>query len=177
MFVGKTIAILSIVLGGGGNGTTIPQPDGIVFGHLIDSGNVVGQFDDYVILARVDSQDEPIAVYRMGDLPAAGNSFVLHLPHRLKTGSANPSPVGPLAGETARLFVIKDRGEEVLVSEIAIPASGKTLKMDLQLSKGDASSQTGSRRGLCGSVGMIGYSWMALGLALMRTARRRQLSA
>jgi len=185
MFVAKTVTILSIILGVGGSGTTIPQPDGIVFGNIIDGGKVVGQLDDYVVLARVDSQDAPIAVYRMGDLPAAGDSFVLHLPHTLKVGTANPKPASPLTGDTARLFVIKNRGQEVLVAEIAIPASGKTLKMDLQASgidaaaerSGNGSSQTGSRGGLCGSAGMIGFSWMAMGLALMRTARRRQLRA
>lgn len=185
MFVAKTMAILPIILGVGSSGTTIPQPDGIVFGHLIDNGKIVGQLEDYIIVARVDSRDEPIAVYRMGDLPAAGASFVLHLPHRLKTGGAAPQPVRPLAGETARLFVIKGRGEEVLVGEIAIPASGKALAMDLDVSQidavaarsGDASAQNAPSGGLCGSIGIIGFSWMAMGLALMRTGRRRRVRA
>ena len=64
-------AFALIFFAAGGAYGAIPQPDGIVFGTVRVDGASVDNGRDFVVLARVEGFEAPIAVYRMGDLPAA----------------------------------------------------------------------------------------------------------
>ena len=128
--------------------------------------------------------------FRLKRHPAAGTDQLhRHASHRpphqpavvplsgdQREGDLKRTPVGQ--GAEAAVRIVKRGGEEVQAAEIVIPASGKALQLDLhvtsdELLPGRGSGQTGALGGLCGSVGLISFAWMAMGLALMRTTRRR----
>lgn len=182
MLLGKATVLALIIVPADSRQSAIPQPDGIVFGTVYVDGVPVGESEDCVVVARVAGHEQPIAVYRMGDLPAAGNAYVLHLPHRLRSDGVTPDPSTPLPDTLARIYVIHNRGDEMLAGQVAVPASGKTTQMDLRVSVSDLAAEravggSGSGGsgggGLCGTVGMISLVWITLGLASMKLANRQ----
>lgn len=183
MLLGKATILALIIVTADGSQSVIPQPDGIVFGTVYVDGVPVGQNGDYVVLARVDGHGQPVAVYRMGDLPAAGDRYVLHLPHRLQFDGVTPDPGTPTPDTIARIYVIQNRSDEVLAGQVAVPASGKTTQLDLRVSAPDLAAERAAgglesggcgSGGLCGTMGMINLVWITLGLASMKLANRQR---
>lgn len=179
----KTIAFALTLFATAGADGAIPQPDGIVFGTVRVDGVSVDKAREFVVLARVEGFDAPIAVYRMGDLPAAGDHYVLHLPHRLQLDGTTPDSTTSPVNVIARVLVIADGGGEVFAGEVAIPRSGKVTQMDLNVSNGDltaartlgASGSGGcGAGGLCGAMGMMNLAWIMAGLVSMKVANRRR---
>lgn len=178
-----TMATL-ILLAGGTADPTIPMPDGIVYGTLTVDGEAVGPGSDYVVLARVDGIEAPVVVYRMGDLPAAGDNYLLRFPHRVESDGATPDPTTPPAGSSAELLVAKSGGPETHVGTVPVPASGEVVRMDVRPSASDAlagrnlnSAVPASGCGggaLCGTMGLISQGWIALGLMCMKASTRRR---
>jgi hypothetical protein len=152
---------------------TIPQPDGIIFGTLFDSRAADG--DDRVVFARIEGVDHPVAVYRMGDLPAAGNLYSLHIPYRLHDDGHSPTPDSPSSGTKAYLFVANNSGPEVFVGDVLVPKSGEAVRFDVVVpaDAGANSPLTQGRGALCGVFGFIPAALMMLGLISMRTISRR----
>ena len=157
----------------------IAQPDAIVYGALRVDGEVAGPGDDHIIVARVAGMAAPVSVYRMGDNPAAGDRYVLHIPHAVREDGRTPSPATPKAGALAEIHVINSAsGNEVHAGNVAVPASGKTTQLDLSVSSKDlhagyalndsSSNGCGSGSGMCGSVGVIPALVMLCGLVQMK---------
>lgn len=152
---------------------TIPQPDGIVFGTMYDGYAADG--DQRVILAKLDGVEHPVAVYRMGDLPAAGDLYALHIPYRLMDDGTTPTPETPSSGAKAYLFVVKKDGSEVLVGDVFVPKSGEAVRFDVVVPQGAGANSpfTRGRGALCGVLGFLPGAFMLLGLISMRTISRR----
>ena len=176
-------AFALIFFAAGGAYGAIPQPDGIVFGTVRVDGASVDKGRDFVVLARAEGFEAPIAVYRMGDLPAAGDHYVLHLPHSLQLDGTTPDSTTPPANAIARVLVIEDGGSEVFAGEVPIPRSGKVTQMNLNVSAGDlaaartlgASGVGGcGAGGLCGAMGMMNLAWIMVGLVSMKAANGRR---
>ncbi|UCE61455.1 MAG: hypothetical protein JSU63_06840 [Phycisphaerales bacterium] len=161
----------------------ISQPDAIVYGTLRIDGEVVGASGAYTVIARVGGADAPVAVYRMGDHPAAGHRYVLHFPHAVQTDGKTPSTDSPQEGALAEVYVMDNTdGNEVLAGSIKVPASGKAQQLDLLVAGKDLdagyalnnSSANGcsAEGGTCGAVGAICPLLMLCGLVRMRLRYR-----
>jgi len=157
----------------------IAQPDAIVYGTLRIDGEVASAIEAYTVVARVGGIGDPVSVYRMGDNPAAGDRYVLHIPHAVQADGRMPSTSTPQAGALADIYVIDNtNGNEVHAGSVEVPASGKTLQLDLAVSSQDLyagyalnnSSGNGcsSGGGTCGAVGVISPLLMLCGLVRMR---------
>lgn len=161
----------------------IAQPDAIVYGALRIDGEVASAIEAYTIVARVEGFEDPVSVYRMGDNPAAGDRYVLHIPHAVQADGRTPSAGTPKAGALAKIYVIDGNGAEMHAGDVEIPASGKTQQLDLSVSSRDpyaghalnnsSGNGCGSGGGMCGAVGVISPLLMLCGLVRMRLRFRR----
>ncbi len=159
----------------------IPRPDAIVFGELRIAGELITATDSYTIVARVAGFEDPVAVYRMGDNPTAGDRYILHIPQALQPDGKTASAETPMAGAQAEIYVTGASGNPVRAGDVEIPASGEVRQLDLYLSSADENAgrvlndENGSScgAGTCGAVGSISPILLLCGLVQMRTRRRR----
>lgn len=161
----------------------IAQPDGIVYGALHIDGQVARATEGYTIMARVDGLEDPVSVYRMGNNPAAGDRYVLHIPHAVQADGRTPSANTSQAGAMAKIYVLDGNGNGVHAGDVRIPASGKAQQLDLSVASKDlyagyllnnaSENGCGSGGGMCGAVGVISPLLMLCGLARMKLRLRR----
>lgn len=173
----KIIALVCTLAGSGSVLADIAQPDGIVYGTLSVDGAPVGD-RELLILARVRGFDEPVAAYRMGDLPAAGDRFVLHVRHALQNDGKTRSADTAQTGDAARVFVKGPDGPEVFVGEVPVPGSGRVVELNIELFGQEletgrllgvqSSPSCGGSAGMCGAMSMISLSLMCCALAGMK---------
>ena len=158
----------------------IPRPDAIVFGTLTVGETTVGADENYTVVARVSGFDDPVAVYRMGDNPTAGDHYILHIPQAFEADGVTPSVLKPVAGAIAEIHVVDPEGQSVLAGSVEIPVSGTTLAYDVSLTAQDEpagqtlneTSGTNCGAGTCGAVGVVCPLLLMCGLVHMRIRRR-----
>ncbi|UCC32292.1 MAG: hypothetical protein JSU86_08420, partial [Phycisphaerales bacterium] len=164
----------------------IPRPDAVFYGVVRIDGAPVSATDDLTLVARLEGRDTPIAVYRMGAQPTAGDRYVLWIPQAVQEDGKNPSPDSPRAGQVAKIFVRQGSAPELFVTDAVVPASGEVQQLDLSVSGAELAAQAvpdadpagacGQGGGLCGAMGMISLGLTFCGLAQMkhRQIRRRR---
>jgi len=175
-------ALVSFAMLNVANAGTIPMPDGIIYGKLSIDGQVVSPDNGMAVLARVGGLDEPVAVYHMGDLPAAGSAYVLHIPKRLEADGITPTADTAPTAAPASIYLVEEGGSEVLAGRAPVPAMGKAVLLDIDISDSELAAgravTASTRGGLCGAMGMVSLGWMGIGLMTLRrmsTASRRRM--
>jgi Dockerin type I domain len=95
------------------------------------------------VVARVSGVANPVGVYRMGDSPTAGDSYILRI--RLEHATAASSVTSDVAqvGQTVQVFIKEGNGPEeqittMLISEIGILAKVNLCRSDSVLNLADA---------------------------------------
>ncbi len=167
----KTVTLIFVLVNVASAGT-IPMPDGIIYGKLNNHGQPVSPTQKIAVFARIDGMDAPVAVYHMGDLPAAGSAYVLHVPHRLEEDGKTLTSDSPSPGGLASIYFVQQSGGEILVGKIPVPEMGKASLLDIDIATGqrvagDTVNSPGLG-GLCGAIGMINLSWIGMGLITLR---------
>ncbi len=84
----------------------IPLPDAVLFSKIVVNGDVADAGDDITIIARCGDND--VAEYKMGDVPNAGDSFVLRIPVESLADGADPSDKAIRLGDIVNIFVVQN---------------------------------------------------------------------
>lgn len=102
----------------------LPERSAVHYGQVFIEGLQVRSTDDVTIIARADGASEPIGRHHMGDIPAAGDDFVLRLRiESLVEGQQRSNDAG-LIGEAVSVFVQEAQGAERKVLEFVLRARG-----------------------------------------------------
>ena len=91
----------------------IPRPDGIVYGTLGSGLGDASAMQDVVVFARTAGSGVPLAAYRMGDQPTAGDRYVLRFAHLVSENGVTPTSDSAKAGQQVRIYVKQGNGPEV----------------------------------------------------------------
>ncbi len=84
----------------------IPLPDAVLHSQIVVNGDVANADDDIIIIARCEGHD--IARYEMGDVPRAGDSFVLRIPVESLADGADPNCKAIRLGDSVEIFVVQN---------------------------------------------------------------------
>lgn len=105
------------------------EPDNVFYGKLALSGQAVTASSTTVTIeARRSTNGLPVAVYRMGNNPQAGDFYTLRVP--LESGLPISTASASAAGEVLFL-VVKDGDEDVEVRRITVGARGRMVRLDI----------------------------------------------
>ncbi|GIK15987.1 MAG: hypothetical protein BroJett003_09510 [Planctomycetota bacterium] len=159
----------------------IPRPDAILFGQVYVDGEPAGIDSGLGVVVRAEGLTEPLAAYRLGDVPATGTRYVLHVAQAFAADGTTPSASFAASGQSVRLYVQPTGGVEVFAAEATLPSSGQATQVDLRVSSsaledgrtaGRGLSQgCGAGGGLCGALGFSNFAMMLAGLGLLRSRR------
>jgi len=175
-----TTIVVGAFAGVSTKGADIALPDGLLHGVVNVDGTAVPSTEDLTIFATAEGQEEPIAAYRMGDLPAAGDRYVLRFQYSLLEDGQTPSAASAQAGQVVRVYAKRSDGSNVLVADAVVPASGEAQELGLSASGADldagqeapsAGKRNRHREGLCGLLG-LGMPLSLCSLLVMKLQRR-----
>lgn len=123
----STFTLFGIALAG------IPEPPVVLHGQITLDGQPVHGSDDVTILARVNGVPLPVGTYKMGDIPAAGDHFVLRLRVESLSGGQPPANDAAPIGQTADLFVRVAQGPETFAGQYVLTAAGVVQQRDVEV--------------------------------------------
>ena len=63
---------------GGAAQAQIARPDAILYGTVYVDGEAAAASSGLAVVARADGFADPVAAYRLGDVPAVGSRFLAH---------------------------------------------------------------------------------------------------
>lgn len=109
----------------------IPEPPAVLHGQVVLDGQQVHDSDDVTILARSSDVSLPIGTYRMGDIAAAGDNYVLKIRIESLMDGQTQSDNAALVGQTADLFVRVSDGPERPAGQFDLLAWGLVENRDL----------------------------------------------
>lgn len=105
------------------------EPDNVFYGKLALGGQAVTALSTTVTIeARRTTNGLPIAVYRMGNNPQAGDYYTLRVP--LESVSPISTSTATASGEVLFL-VIKDGDEDLEIRRITIGTRGRMVRLDI----------------------------------------------
>ncbi len=84
----------------------IPLPDAVLHSRIVVGGDMANANDDIIIIARCEGH--VIARYRMGDVPGAGDSFVLRIPVESLADGADANCEAIRLGDSVEIFVVQN---------------------------------------------------------------------
>ena len=171
-------AVVATVLLPRGAVADVPVPDAIVYGFVYLGEAQAMATDDLTVFARLDETDTTIALYRMGDIPTAGDRYVLRIPQAVSADGRTPSTRMAQAGQLAKVYVQEGSGPPQVAADLVIPPSGSVQQFDLRADLPPAQQLPSEQTGLCGAgaagcgaMGMVPLWLTVLGLRLMRRSR------
>lgn len=105
------------------------EPDNVFYGKLALAGQPVTSASTTVTIeARRSTNGLPIAVYRMGNNPQAGDYYTLRVP--LESVSPISTATATASGEVLFL-VVKDGDDDVEIRRITIGTRGRMVRLDI----------------------------------------------
>ena len=160
----------------------IPVPDAMVWGQVQVGELPATATDDVTVIARVARLDVPIATYRMGDIPTAGDRYVLRVPYAVQDDGHTPSAKMGRAGELAEIHIKVGSGPEQYVTDVVLPPSGDVKQLNLRETADTVQANRelgdvgvcGTGAAECGAVSLISMWIMFCGLAQMKRTHRRR---
>lgn len=108
-----------------------PLPDVVLYGSVTLDGRTVRADDDVTLIARVDGVAEPVGSYHMGDIPGAGDHYVLRLRLESQVEGESQSDNAARVGQTVHIFVQRGEEPERHVTDFVISAQGHIQQLDL----------------------------------------------
>ncbi len=153
----------------------LPRPDAILFGRVAINGEDVSHKErGVVVIARRAGSAKPVATYRMGTLPNAGDHFVLRIPLSVQGDGVTPSPGRAAPGESLELYLSTPLAKEIHAGTATVPDSGDAVRLDLPTTGFSAQpvplgpNLCGAGAGGCGAVGLVSMWMMCFGLNLLK---------
>ncbi len=110
----------------------IPIPDLTLYGEVSVGGEPIGAHDDVSIIARVNGNpDSLVGAYRMGDIPSAGDNYVLRIRLESLADGSSQSANAALIGQTVYIFAKISNYLEVPAGSVTVQESGVAQQLDL----------------------------------------------
>jgi hypothetical protein len=110
----------------------IPIPDLTLYGEVTVGGEPIGAHDDVSIIARVNGDPNSlVGAYRMGDIPSAGDNYVLRIRLESPADGSSQSANAALIGQTVYIFAKISNYLEVPAGSVTIQESGVAQQLDL----------------------------------------------
>jgi len=111
----------------------IPIPDLTLYGEVSVGGEPIGAHDNVSIIARVNGNpDSLVGAYRMGDIPSAGDNYVLRIRLESLADGSSQSANAALIGQTVYIFAKISNYLEVPAGSVTVQESGVAQQLDLQ---------------------------------------------
>jgi len=110
----------------------IPIPDLTLYGEVSVGGEPIGSHDDVSIIARVNGDpDSLVGAYRMGDIPSAGDNYVLRIRLESLADGSSQSTNAALIGQMVYIFAKVSNYLEVPAGSVTVQESGVAQQLDL----------------------------------------------
>ncbi|NIP26396.1 MAG: hypothetical protein GWN67_18730 [Phycisphaerae bacterium] len=110
----------------------IPIPDLTLYGEVTVGGEPIGAHDDVSIIARVNGDpDSLVGAYRMGDIPSAGDNYVLRIRLESLADGSSQSANAALIGQMVHVFAKISNYLEVPAGSVTVQESGAAQYLDL----------------------------------------------
>ena len=110
----------------------IPIPDLTLYGEVSVGGEPIGSHDDVSIIARVNGDpDSLVGAYRMGDIPSAGDNYVLRIRLESLADGSSQSTNAALIGQMVYIFAKVSNYLEVPAGSVTVQESGVAQYLDL----------------------------------------------
>lgn len=110
----------------------IPIPDLTLYGEVTVGGEPIGAHDDVSIIARVNGDPNSlVGAYRMGDIPSAGDNYVLRIRLESLADGGSQSANAALIGQMVYIFAKISNYLEVPAGSVTVQESGAAQNLDL----------------------------------------------
>jgi hypothetical protein len=128
----KITVLLNVVMNATLLQAGIPIPDLTLYGEVTVGGEIIGAHDDVSIIARVNGDpDSLVGAYHMGDIPSAGDNYVLRIRLESLADGSSQSLNAALIGQTVYIFAKTSDYLEIPAGSVTIQESGIAQHLDL----------------------------------------------
>jgi hypothetical protein len=128
------VAACLLLLGASPARAGLPERPALVHGQAFIDGMEVRATDDVTILARVPGLTNPVGRYHMGDLPGAGDDYLLKLRIESVVEGTQRSDDAAIIGDTIEIRLQQATGPEKKIAEFPLAGAGvirpQTLRLD-----------------------------------------------
>lgn len=128
----KITVLLIVVMNATALQAGIPIPDLTLYGEVTVGGEPIGEHDNVSIIARVNGNpDSLVGAYRMGDIPSAGDNYVLRIRLESLADGSSQNANAALIGQTVYIFAKISSYLEVPAGSVTVQESGVAQQLDL----------------------------------------------
>ena len=108
-----------------------PLPDVVLYGSVTLDGRTVRADDDVTLTARVDGVPKPVGSYHMGDIPGAGDQYVLRVRLASPVVGEAQSDNAAQIGQTVDIYVQRPEEPDILAGSVIIEGAATVQNVDI----------------------------------------------